>query len=59
MIMNEFEHQFFLIKLNGFLKKRCHEKNNPNIPIHLFLIGGVRIGKIYTLKKYFKDFMII
>ncbi len=48
MIMNEFEHQFFLIKLNGFFKKRCHEKNNPNIPIHLFLIGGVRIGKIYT-----------
>ncbi len=48
--MNEFEYQIFLIKLNKNNILRCHEKKNPNIPIHLFLARGVGIGKIYTYK---------
>jgi hypothetical protein len=35
------------MKQNNIL--RCHEKNKKlNIPIHLFLIGGVGIGKFYA-----------
>jgi hypothetical protein len=59
MIVNEFDYQIFLIKLNEKNNLRCHEKKILNIPIHLFLIGGVGIGKIYTLKNKIKDFMII
>ncbi len=32
----------------------CIKKQNPNEPIHLLIIGGVGIGKSFTLMFLFK-----
>jgi hypothetical protein len=49
--MDEFEYRIFVdneMKRNFFLTMSCIKKRYLNNPIHLFLIGGARIGKTFN-----------
>jgi hypothetical protein len=63
MIMNELEYRNMLRQLTKeqrlIFDDIVYRKNiYHNIPIHIFFIGGARIGKSFTLKLVIQDYII-